>query len=222
MRYVFALLALGLALAACGPTDEPPDEVPPAEGFDYGPEVTCEDPYTGFDRLTEEASARGLTVPMDDPEEIYGFELQGRGGGLLVTDLDGDGDQDLVATRMDKAPSLMINDGTAHFTLLEPELPIPLSFSSSPALVNAAVDITGDSLPELFAAGGGYVSMWPNLGDLQFGTPVDIYNGLSQGTVEVILSLAFGDVDGDDDLDMVLACVGMGDGIASLAAARSQ
>lgn len=212
-RRLLVPVLFGLVCLSCKPTDEPPEPPPTPDGFVLGPEVVCDAPYAGFDRLTEDGAARGLTEPMSDPEEVFGFELQGRGGGLLVTDLEADGDLDLVATHMDKAPGLFVNDGDGHFALLEPPLEVPSTFAASQALVMAAADITGDGLPELFAAGGGFVSVWPNAGALQFGPPEDLYNAIGQGDAPVILSLAFGDIDGDADLDLALACVGMGDGI---------
>jgi hypothetical protein len=196
------LIVLGSALAACEPTpttfSRSSGELP--EGFEAGPEVVCAEPWDDFLRLEEQGAARGLTETM--PAWTLGRSFD---AGLVAHDFDGDGDVDLATTAAGDPPAIYSNDGTGHFTLQDP----PSGWSENVrdrAFSNmAAVDLDGDRLPELLMTGLGAVVMLPNLGDMEFGAPETLWEVDWSDGPPFVASINAGDVDGDGDLDLILA-----------------
>ena len=98
-------LALLLMGCACDDVVDPPVVV----GLEWGDEIVCRAPTEGFDRLVEAASVRGL--------DVLRPALQQEGpcilieGGMIVHDLDGDGDPDVLVPRKEGDPLLFENDG---------------------------------------------------------------------------------------------------------------
>lgn len=163
--------------------------------------AACGQPTEGFLRLQPGgAVARGLDLvaPADDtPRSCMWMP-----GGLVASDLDGDGDTDLAFGRPDGFPSIWENSGGA----LSEAGSLPQGSTATlgrPTLVQAAADLDGDRLPEILLAGEGFVLSSRNLGGLAFGPPVPIYLD-DEYPVVCHQSLALGDVDGDGDLDLFL------------------
>ena len=191
-----------LLLAAClqPSSDEPP--TPEHTGpVTVEPAAPCAEPVEGFDRLVPDgALARGLdqVAPADDAPRACMWMP----GGLVASDLDGDGDTDLLFGRPDAFPDLWANDGGSLSAVPEPA-PGSLAVIGRETLVQAAADLDGDRLPEVLLAGEGFVLSARNLGELRFADPEVIYLDPDYPTV-CRQSLAVGDVDGDGDLDLFL------------------
>ncbi|MBM4059617.1 MAG: VCBS repeat-containing protein [Planctomycetes bacterium] len=116
---------------------------------------------------------------------------------LPPTDLDGDGDRDVVATgNMTGVPWTLLGDG--HGSLRLPLGHLPLAASVS---LGVPVDIDGDGDLDLVG---------PN-GVLRF-SPGPRWTRVGSFTAEVTSPRQFGDVDGDGDLDVVTGTVALNDG----------
>jgi len=155
----------------------------------------------GFERLDPDgAGARGLDriAPEDDAPRACMWMP----GGLVASDLDADGDTDLLFGRPEAFPELWKNDGGALSRAGELP-PGSVEVIGRETLVQAAADLDGDRLPEVLLAGEGFVLSAPNLGGLAFGEPEVLYLDPDYPTV-CRQSLTVGDVDGDGDLDLFL------------------
>jgi hypothetical protein len=187
-------------LLGCEPPDDPPPEPRLDAGVELGPMVACDDPVEGPQRLTEEAETRGLVGEQASPAAI-GLPAGSLGGGLIVEDLDGDGDLDVLSVQITGDLRLHRNDGHGRFELLPS--PWPAGGIASMAIAQGAVDLDGDGLPELLMGALGSLTIASNLGDLSFGPRRDGYRPPGQPTAQNT-TLSWGDVDGDGDLDVIL------------------
>lgn len=140
--------------------------------------------------FVDEAVARGL---------VYESVAQtGYGRGVSFTDLDSDGDPDIIAFgAADQRVGIFENDGTGHFTERpdgQPELP-------SNAVVAVAADFDGDGDPDLFI-GRWMLSplLWRNDGNFTFTDVTDEW-GLDTSAYGAG-GPAAADIDGDGDLDL--------------------
>ncbi len=127
--------------------------------------------------------------------------------GLTVTDVNGDGKQDLliVSTWSGGEVRLMLGNGDGTFqqgaTLL----------ACKPPARPLVADLNGDGKPDLaiaHAVGGGMVSLLFNNGDGTFGAPVNLPAGGEPQSVRT------GDVNGDGRIDLVLVDLPTGAAIA--------
>ncbi len=165
-----------------------------------GPQVMCDVPYEGFDRLVEQGADRGLrsidpTVSPDAP--CVDFP-----GAIVATDVDADGAPDLLLGNPRGFPFSYRNDGTGHFEWVEIDIDLPLGVPEQ-WLGLSAVDLNGDDLPEIAIAGEGHVLVATNLGAWTFG-PWEIIFQQTDYPRSCLHTMAWGDIDGDGDLDVLL------------------
>jgi hypothetical protein len=112
---------------------------------------------------------------------------------VIVADLDGDLDQDLVITSTSDAVSVLLNDGDGT---LSP--PTDYFYSGSFWSSLAQADLDGDGDIDLAASGSSTVTVLLNHGDGSFDTDHNL------GVARDIRSMDIGDLDGDLDLDIVV------------------
>ena len=210
MRRCLPVSVIGLSVLLAGCKSEPgPDtsdtqetaiEVPP--GFELSPIQSCETKEKlSFDRFENVGSSRGFTKAINPnlsstPGVIH--------TGLVAEDYDNDGDIDISFNRPDQMPILYVNDGTGHFTEVLQDFIPEIITAGRVFITHGAADMNGDSLPDLVFTGSGLIAVSENLGDLKFGQPESwiYFSTLPYPTFQ---SFHLGDVDADDDLDILLA-----------------
>lgn len=193
------LLLIGLG--GCGPglADSAVGLDLPA-GVSLGPSVACETPVS--DRLTalsEQRDLRGLDVALNPHP---GGAVVNFNGGVVLEDLDGDGDLDLAFGNDEGAPRVFGNDGAGRFSEVPAETYAFGALHQTAPAAHAAADVDGDGLLDLVQVGEGHLWWSRGLGELRFAAPTVAWvqaEGRSQfGT------LSMGDMDGDGDLDVIL------------------
>jgi len=199
------LLAGVLTAASCASDPEDTGEVT-GIGFKLGPVQTCaETTRLGFARFTSVAASIGL-------DQAINPDLSSTPGVLhtpfLAEDLDGDGDVDLSFNHPFSMPAVYENDGSGHFSEVPQSDYANMLPQGRVFITHAAADMNGDALPDLVFTGSGLVAVAPNLGDLHFGEPEHwiFYDEMPYSTFQ---SFHLGDVDADNDLDILLAGTAM-------------
>ena len=145
----------------------------------------------------------GLVLP---PNADVGDQLV---FGLTLTDLDADGDLDLVASgwrynrvAADGQTAVFVNDGAAKFTEMPTAIP---EVGRLAAFTTAAGDVDGDGILDLAGAAAWNLSrLLTGQGD---GTFVDATKTSGVGTDENGMGSVLADIDGDDDLDWFVTSV---------------
>ncbi len=121
--------------------------------------------------------------------------------GTAVGDANGDGHDDLFVTRIDRPPSLYLNDGAGRFTDAAATLGISLTDATAAA---AFGDIEGDGDLDLYVATFGGLTHHLFLNEGARFRDVAIARGAAISSMRPLLgsSVTFGDYDGDGDLDL--------------------
>jgi hypothetical protein len=139
------------------------------------------------------------------------YDAPGRGDRIELSDLEGDGDLDVVQTILGdfvQRVEVQANDGSGGFIAVPQSIP---TWSSGQS--NALGDVTGDGVVDLLVLHepvNERVDVYPGDGHGAFGDSIDSVTGLATG------DLAVGDVDGDGDLDLGNILVTYGaDGVAN-------
>lgn len=204
MRALHSLLLVPL-LAACSSQDIilPMNRVPVGhdgiERVDDTPR--CEAPEAWASRMSESADLRGLDLslaPTPEDRWTHGFQT-----GVIAEDIDQDGDVDLLFWDGTERLHLYTNDGAGDFSAAA--LPTAPDRTGGQYLRAAAAgDVDGDSLPDLVWVGDG-IALWArNAGGASFGAWQVLINEPGP-TLSGYAGAAFGDIEGDGDVDVVLA-----------------
>ncbi|MEM7205796.1 MAG: VCBS repeat-containing protein [Planctomycetota bacterium] len=163
-------------------------------------------------------------IYLNDGSGAFGSWISLSGGrdrtsALASTDVDGDGDPDLVVGNSG-ANRLYRNDGALTFTEVSAaQLPVDTELTRAVA----AGDVDGDGDADLLLANASQLRLYENDGRGFF---VDASSARLPATPIAGLSLALGDVDGDGDLDAFVGAVGnrllLNDGAGGFVDATSQ
>jgi hypothetical protein len=195
-RWAVVLVVSGV-LGGCAPPADDDDSAAPVGAMnstdpaELGPAVVCASPLEGFDRLEPIAAELGVVRPVDGPVTL-GLAKSG----VVARDLDGDGDIDLSFGAAFGDVPIWANDGAGGFERATSPEP-----SSELLLRHAAVDLTGDGLPELIFVGDGRVAWRENLGELRWGPERVVWEGPAG---HLAMAMSLGDPDGDGDLDLAM------------------
>ena len=160
---------------------------------------TSADAGDGGLRFTDQALARGVNYTVHDGA----FDGLGQFGcGVALCDLDGDGDDDIIATGTASGViALFANDGTGHFTNATAAAGFGAFTKASGVL---AADFDGDNDLDLFITRWVQSAMYfRNNGNLTF-TNTTALVGLT-GNAGAGAGCSAGDFDGDGDLDLAIA-----------------
>ncbi|MDH3403659.1 MAG: CRTAC1 family protein [Acidobacteriota bacterium] len=151
----------------------------------------------GLAPFTEEAVARGLVYVMQDHPQADGY----LGFGCAFADLDGDGDEDVVAVGAAGGQvGVFENDGSGHFTNRSTGNGLPLLPEASGV---AAGDVDGDGDLDLYFAQVGEPNVLAvNLGGFSFADASAAAGVDDPGAGK---AAAFADFDGDGWLDLYVA-----------------
>ena len=181
---------LGMDLAAHG-------ETPVWADFDgdgwpdlFTPFYSHEFPFRSFFYLNlhnghfdEDAEAAGIALP--------NLQVWERPEGAAGVDIDDDGDIDLYC-----ASHLFLNDGTAHFTDVRPQVGLPITFDEG---VNF-VDVDNDGDFDLYVRGYERPVLYRN----DAGYFTDLSAGLGLGAIDQLWGDSWADVENDGDLDLLV------------------
>jgi hypothetical protein len=171
-------LLLGCPTGGPAPDDDAGDDDDSGPGDDAGFSLSdafsCESPTDGFARLHEEAAARGLgafTVPQA-PNVAAAWML----ASVAASDLDGDGDVDLVFGGDSGGPTVFVNDGAGQFSEAPALAAGPDPVTMAPVGPVAAADLDGDGIRDLLAhvlgpPGVDGIELWRGLGGAAFADP---------------------------------------------------
>ncbi|MBN8611446.1 MAG: CRTAC1 family protein [Deltaproteobacteria bacterium] len=176
------------------PFDTGPGETPCFE--DVATEIGLGDPFGPYRRPPE--------CRFDDPaHDGPGDHCDAEWGlaGAAVGDVNGDGHDDLFVTRIDRGPSLYVNDGTGRFTDEAAARGLAIT---EPTAAAAFGDVDADGDLDLYVATFGGLAHHLFLNEGASFRDVAVARGAAIASMRPLLgsSVTFGDYDGDGDLDL--------------------
>jgi cysteine-rich repeat protein len=175
----------------CGDDDLDPGEICDDGNVEGGD--GCRADCLGFEECADGLADVGEWCPSRVATSSTPFT--GAGSGLLAV-VDGDADEDLDAYLViDGALRFFENDGNGTFSA-----PV----AAGPAGIGRFGDLDGRPGPELVTFAGSMIAVHPNRGDGRFGAAAE-HPATGGGP------LALGDVDGDEDVDVVTVDFGSGE-----------
>ena len=225
-RVLLCFLVVGSAPSGCGgvgPLLDDDDSVGNDDDSvgnddDSSSPPDCPDPWTSGQepRLQLRTAEAGFTEPL----EQMGDDTVGNVS-LIVADLNGDQELDVVGVTHFQEPFVYSGDGEGGFVAQDFAIDLstvpPPTWEEGPQNPGkwslAVVDLNGDELPELLLAGAGYsgtfIARLNNLGGFNFGQPEVLYE--SALPYRLIGGVAVADLNQDGWLDMVLPMAWIGE-----------
>ncbi len=195
-RSFVVLASLLLAASACGSSASSDGAVPL---LPVGPDAmaTLATSPLGPQRCAEAPGsfvAHDLAHVTDGPGDTAST-FDGTGSGIAAGDLDDDGDLDLVAANLSGFSTLLRNDGDLVFT------PLPLVEGRFRHV--AIIDVEGDGDRDVVLSTGIGVPVFLERGGLDGNGDPAFERGVLPGVRAITYSMAWGDLGGDGDLDLV-------------------
>ncbi len=214
-RLSLLVLLSAVALLGCDGSGTPGDtqgSTTPDGATGSTPATGGDDSQAGADvgvRFVDRTAEAGIDVGATYRDRSLRHILDSTGSGAAAADYDNDGDIDLFVpagrdtdTWSDGSPrrsaSLYRNEGDGTFVDVAAAAGVALT-----GWINGAyfVDHDGDGDKDLFVTAWGQDGLYRNNGDGTF-TDVSARSGLAGGDKDWSSSAAFGDLDGDGDLDL--------------------
>jgi hypothetical protein len=216
-RAPLILVALIVFAAACVPPDEDDDDTPetvPA-AITLGELVECVNPtapgevvpFTDVSAASTVEHSSATPQWTEDPVLHPSAEVESHGG-FSVSDLDGDGELDLLFSDAVEGPRLLLGDGAFGFIDVDaPTRGLPSAADFAHGV--STVDIDGDGDLDVFLLYKGFNRFFTNDGTANF-TEVTDSIGLGGREDDRSLTASWADFDRDGDLDLYVANHGEG------------
>lgn len=148
--------------------------------------------------FTDVAGAAGVTAVQATGAAGERLLPETMGSGVVLGDLDDDGDDDLLLLSVGSTPTLYRNDSPRGGPIRFTDVTEGSGLESIPETTTAAVgDHDGDGRVDLLVGTLGPDRLLRNLGELRFETVRELGDGWTSAA-------GFADIDGDTDLDLVV------------------